>query len=148
MKTIGALTIILLATGCASQRASVRPTSLPKDTRIYFEFAKSTISKSNQQTLETIAKSMKKAPKTALILEGHTDSIGSTRSNEILAETRARRVRVALRDLGVDSNRTFILSKGKRQPAVPGKSAAARKKNRRVEVIYTFSPEEAMRRNP
>lgn len=136
-----AIVIGFAASGCAATRFAVRDEPLPARRRIYFEFGKFGISLGNQEILASIASDLKKSRKAIVILEGHTDAIGSMRYNEILAERRARSVRVALRDLGVDPSKTTIISKGKRDPAVPGSSREANKANRRVEVIYALSRE-------
>ncbi|QQR81239.1 MAG: OmpA family protein [Deltaproteobacteria bacterium] len=71
------------------------------------------------------------------IIEGHTDRIGSTRYNEILAEKRARSVRVYLWSLGGDPARMTMLSKGKRELLIKGNSRKADEENRRVEIVVT-----------
>ncbi|EGM77365.1 outer membrane protein/peptidoglycan-associated (lipo)protein [Rheinheimera sp. A13L] len=68
-------------------------------------------------------------------IEGHTDSIGSSDSNQGLSERRANSVRRYLEAQGIASNRLTARGLGEHAPVSGNDSAASRQQNRRVEVI-------------
>jgi outer membrane protein OmpA-like peptidoglycan-associated protein len=68
-------------------------------------------------------------------IEGHTDSIGSSESNQGLSERRANSVRRYLEAQGIASNRLTARGLGEHAPVSDNDSAASRQQNRRVEVI-------------
>ncbi|MDF3127155.1 OmpA family protein [Rheinheimera sp. 1928-s] len=68
-------------------------------------------------------------------IEGHTDSIGSSDSNQGLSERRANSVRRYLEAQGIASNRLTARGLGEHAPVSDNESAASRQQNRRVEVI-------------
>jgi outer membrane protein OmpA-like peptidoglycan-associated protein len=65
---------------------------------------------------------------------GHTDNIGSQEYNLDLSERRAQTVLDYLTQNGIDPEIVTSKGFGKSQPIVPGNTAAARAKNRRVEI--------------
>lgn len=137
-KIILILPMILLGVGCASQRINTFQTN----ERVHFNFNKSEVRESDKEKLGWIAKILKKDTAATAIIEGHTDRVGSARYNEILAENRARSVRVYLWLLGGDPSRMTMLSKGKREPLIKGTSKNADEENRRVEIIVTSTLKE------
>jgi len=72
-----------------------------------------------------------------VVIEGHTDSIGAMDYNNRLSERRARAVKKALVDLGVENAAKFqIKGYGETKPIAPNSSAEGRAENRRVEFNY------------
>lgn len=69
----------------------------------------------------------------ALIIEGHTDRMGSDEYNYNLGRRRARTVINELTALGIDPARMSALSQGKNKPLLDQETAWARAVNRRVE---------------
>lgn len=70
-----------------------------------------------------------------LLIEGHTDSIGSEDSNAGLSQRRADTVKSYLISQGVAAARVNTYGKGEGSPIASNDSAAGRQLNRRVEVI-------------
>jgi outer membrane protein OmpA-like peptidoglycan-associated protein len=68
-------------------------------------------------------------------IEGHTDSVGDERSNEMLSQRRADSVKAYLQGKGVATNRLMSTGKGEAYPISGNDSAGGRQQNRRVEVI-------------
>lgn len=68
-------------------------------------------------------------------IEGHTDSIGSSDSNQGLSERRANSVRRYLEGQGIASDRLSATGLGENSPVTDNDSASSRQQNRRVEVI-------------
>lgn len=70
-----------------------------------------------------------------VIIEGHTDSVGSEDSNAALSQRRADAVKSYLLGQGVAAARVNTYGKGEGSPIATNDSAAGRQLNRRVEVI-------------
>lgn len=76
-----------------------------------------------------------------VLIEGHTDSIGSASFNQQLSENRADNVAIALENSGVGRTRITARGYGERYPVAPNTyesgvdNPAGRAKNRRVEVV-------------
>ncbi len=67
-------------------------------------------------------------------IEGHTDSVGSTSSNEALALRRADAVKTVLVGRGVQAAQITALGMGEVRPVADNATADGRAKNRRVEL--------------
>ncbi len=75
-----------------------------------------------------------KYPSDQVTIIGHTDDVGGVKRNLELSKERANSVQAALVQSGVPAGRTKTEGLGESEPAVPGKTKAARAKNRRVEL--------------
>lgn len=78
---------------------------------------------------------LNKYPKAKLMLEGHTDDLGSDEYNYQLGLDRANAAKNYLVSKGIDPSRLSVSSKGKTQPVVANSTDANRFYNRRVEFI-------------
>lgn len=136
----------LLASGCAGHRWASLPNSRTARETIHFDFDRASIRSEEKEKLGRVAATLKSDSKPMAILEGHTDRIGGTRYNEILAENRARAVRAYLWTLGVDPSLTTMLSNGKREPIATGNTKRDHQLNRRVEIFMTLTSPENRRR--
>jgi outer membrane protein OmpA-like peptidoglycan-associated protein len=70
-----------------------------------------------------------------VIIEGHTDSLGSEGYNHGLSQRRADTVKSYLIEHGVAAPRLTALGKGGSSPVAGNHTAAGRQRNARVEVI-------------
>lgn len=70
-----------------------------------------------------------------VIIEGHTDSVGSAASNQKLSEARARAAANKLIEMGVDQNKIKAVGKGESELLIKEISESDRTKNRRIVVI-------------
>jgi len=77
----------------------------------------------------------KEYPEAKFEIQGHTDSVGSERTNELLSDRRANAVMDYLVANGIDQDRLTAKGYGEANPIATNKTAAGRKNNRRVEVI-------------
>ena len=75
-----------------------------------------------------------------IILEGHTDDIGSVEVNHRVGILRASQVLYALEMAGIEDVDLKIISRGATNPIASNTSDEGRAINRRVEIIYTDSP--------
>jgi len=72
-----------------------------------------------------------------VVIEGHTDSVGSFAYNMKLSRERALAVKRALIDLGADNAANFkIRACGESKPLAPNTTRDGRRENRRVEFWY------------
>jgi peptidoglycan-associated lipoprotein len=102
---------------------------------IYFEYDSAGLSQQARAILAENVRWMRKNEDKRIILEGHTDERGTPEYNLALGESRARRVKEYLAQLGVDVDRLSILSYGEEKPAAFGATPSDFAKNRRVEFV-------------
>ena len=81
---------------------------------------------------------MKENKEYNLIINGHTDNVGSDESNKILSEKRAAAVKAYLINKGVEASRLKSFGWGEEKPTADNNTAAGRTLNRRVEFIVEF----------
>ncbi len=85
--------------------------------------------------LDDVASRMKQDPRGRLVIIGHADD--SERTPDVIATKRAEAVKTYLTaERGVDASRIFVRSAAATRPVDTGKTESARKRNRRVEVIF------------
>ena len=86
---------------------------------IYFEFDKSDLSDESKGVLDENAAWLKEDDKRTLLIEGHTDEVGTTEYNLGLGDRRARAARDYLMRLGIAEKRVTIITYGEERPASP-----------------------------
>ena len=84
--------------------------------------------------LDSVAKVLLKFDKTAINVDGYTDSTGSFEYNQSLSERRAMSVSNYLSQVGVDRLRISSRGFGERNPIASNDSEGGRAANRRVEI--------------
>ena len=72
--------------------------------------------------------------KTLIVVEGHTDNVGTDENNQTLSERRASTVGQYLMGKGVNGQRVLTAGFGEARPIASNDSEAGRSQNRRVEV--------------
>ena len=72
-----------------------------------------------------------------MVIEGHTDSVGSETYNLDLSQRRADAVRDFLLQNGVNAAQLTTHGYGKASPVASNSTAEGRQRNRRVEVIIS-----------
>ncbi len=95
------------------------------------------ITSNAQLTVENFKKIFSDYPDTDILIEGHTDNVGSESSNMVLSERRANAVSNALRNEGVASSRIKTKWYGESQPIVENSSSENKSLNRRVNIVIT-----------
>ncbi|MDX1497676.1 MAG: OmpA family protein [Salinisphaeraceae bacterium] len=101
-----------------------------------FDFDKAVVRPSSYPKLENLVSNLRKYPSAKLVLEGHTDSVGSNAYNDKLSQRRAWAVRqVLVSHFGVDPARITAFAYGETSPIASNDTAEGRQKNRRVEAI-------------
>jgi|GEM_PF-2291254 len=112
------------------------PAPLPGQVEVYFARERATLGPRSRRRLDRVAARLLGDADLALEVRGHTDGRGDSGYNYRLSERRARRVAGYLRDRGVDGDRLEVVSLGATDPAVPGNTESAWRKNRRVELVW------------
>ena len=74
-------------------------------------------------------------PSKKIVVEGHTDSVGTDADNQRLSQARADSVRAFLISKGVESDRISAVGRGEGVPIADNKTPEGRANNRRVEII-------------
>lgn len=87
--------------------------------------------------VERLGTFMLQYPQRKVLVEGYTDNIGSTSSNQALSTRRANSIRLALIRMGVQSSRIATQGYGESYPVGSNESAEGRQANRRVEIILS-----------
>lgn len=101
---------------------------------VTFATGSAIISASFYPVLDDVAMVLNKYPKTTVVVEGHTDDVGSAQDNQALSDARANAVRGYLVSRQVDARRITTIGMGEYQPLVANDSDANRQVNRRVEL--------------
>lgn len=103
---------------------------------VLFEFGKSTLELNEAGPyLDRVVQLLRDKSKADVLLEGHTDNVGSESYNRTLSERRAEVVRQALLTRGVPEARVKAAGLGMSQPLAPNDTETGRRLNRRVEII-------------
>ena len=102
---------------------------------IYFDFDRDVIKNAEAEKIQQVANYMLSEPALALIIEGHTDDVGTNEYNRALGERRAIAVLNALASQGVAADRMCTVSMGEDIPAAGGTDSQARALNRRGMMI-------------
>lgn len=85
--------------------------------------------------LDILAEFMENKQNINILVEGHTDNIGSHLLNDKLSENRANSVRNYLIQKGISPKRIEIKGLGKRRPLATNETEFGRRLNRRVEIV-------------
>ncbi len=103
---------------------------------VYFEFGKATLRTESYPALMEAAQIMKDNPDIQVEIQGHTDSIGSERANQLLSEKRAYAVMNFLVQYGgIDPKRLTARGYGESRPIASNDTEEGRQLNRRVEFV-------------
>jgi outer membrane protein OmpA-like peptidoglycan-associated protein len=106
---------------------------------IEFDTDKAELRPANRETLARIAGILITAEDFGIQVYGHTDDVGNAAYNETLSERRARSVREYLVAAGVKPAQITATGMGESKPLAQGTSAAARQRNRRVEIALVHT---------
>ncbi len=103
---------------------------------IYFEFDKARIQPESKPTLDRAIKILDDNPSIDVMIEGHTDWIGSESYNQQLSQRRADAVKAYLvREGGIDAGRITTIGKGENDPIASNETDEGRSLNRRIEFV-------------
>ena len=122
----------------ASTRSETRGLIVTLTNNVLFDTGKTTLKPGAKRTLTRIAEQLSGDNSgTKIVVEGHTDSVGSTESNQALSVRRATAVRDYLVSQGLSEDRVTAAGRGEEAPIATNNTAAGRQQNRRVELVIT-----------
>ncbi len=101
--------------------------------KVFFDTGKAVIKSVSFQLLNEVAGVLKANPSMEIVVEGHTDSVGSDAMNMRLSQKRSESVRTYLIAQGVDASHLKAMGFGETQPIDTNETADGRERNRRVE---------------
>ena len=102
---------------------------------ILFDVDSAVVRSDGRTALEEVGAILEEYDKTAVVVQGHTDSTGSDEHNQALSERRAESVARELRQRGVSDERIATLGMGEGYPVASNASENGRQLNRRVEIL-------------
>ena len=103
---------------------------------VLFDTGMATLKPGAYSVVDRLAMVLKEDPQRKVMIEGHTDSVGSDEYNQSLSERRAASVQSALFERGVDASQISTVGKGESTPVASNDTAAGRQQNRRVELVF------------
>ena len=151
LRSVGLVCLVVLlgvglgGCGCLEQAvkgeaAPPAPTSLETSgsvtLNIEFDTGKSDIKPMYNDEIKQVADFMRAHPEAKVMIQGHTDNVGSEASNVALSQARAKSVKEYLVDkFGIAGNRLQAVGYGPNKPIASNATAEGRQKNRRVEAV-------------
>ncbi len=119
--------------GCPVIREEVQRTLDYAAQAVEFETGKATLKETSYVILAEIAAILKEYRDYNLLIGGHTDNVGSDRTNQVLSEKRAAACREFLLATGIKADRISSQGFGESRPKADNSTATGRQENRRVE---------------
>ena len=110
---------------------------------VNFDFDKSNLNDLGRGRVRQIAQLLASVPSLKVVVEGHTDFVGSDEYNQGLGERRAQAVISELVELGIDPNRLSPISYGEGKPIFTEEEDWARAVNRRAQFSVGAAEEMA-----
>lgn len=104
---------------------------------IHFEYKSAELGPGSDLILEQLIGLLRQHPEVKLVIEAHTDDIGSRSYNIDLSQQRAQSVQNYLESHGISADRLVPVGHGKNQPIASNKTEDGRSQNRRVEFRMT-----------
>jgi len=105
---------------------------------IRFDFNKADIKPEFDADLDEVVTVMKNNPLLNILIEGHTDSIGTEQYNQSLSERRAGSVKEYFVMKGIASQRMTAMGFGESRPIASNETEEGRAKNRRVQITPVY----------
>lgn len=105
------------------------------DSAVLFDTGKYELKESATSELERLLEAIGEIPEGTIIVEGHTDNVGSPQSNLKLSENRAQQVAAYLKENLSASYKYAIKGLGESQPVAPNDTDENKQRNRRVEIL-------------
>lgn len=125
----------------ASIKQDTRGTIITLSGQVLFATGKSDLLPVARRRLTEVAEALKTQDvKKKIIVEGHTDAVGSDDANLRLSQQRAESVRNYLIGQGISAERVQAIGKGEKEPIADDTTPEGRANNRRVEIIIPDQP--------
>jgi len=106
--------------------------------RVLFDTNKDVIKKNSFKDVDNLVSVMKQYPDLNVVIEGHTDNVGSAAYNKKLSQKRADAVKKYMVKKGIDAKRITAEGFGLEKPIADNATKAGKAKNRRVEAAVDY----------
>lgn len=103
---------------------------------VLFATDEATLKPGAYSTIDRLANLLKESADRKILIEGHTDSVGTAEYNQQLSEQRAAAVQAALLERGVAATQIRTVGRGESTPIASNNNPGGRQQNRRVEVVF------------
>lgn len=120
--------------GCPDEPTDLINFISSEKNRFLFSASSSDLSAENIETLNSLKQLLDKYPKTAIKVEGHASSDGSSAYNQKLSEQRAEALKAHLVSAGISSDRIETVGYGETKPIDDNNTVNGRKNNRRAKI--------------
>ncbi|MBI2730881.1 MAG: OmpA family protein [Sphingobacteriales bacterium] len=124
--------------GCPEVKQELKKKIDEAARKVFFDFGSSKIKKESFKVLEEVAKLLQENGELRLIIEGHTDNVGTAERNKIRSQERADTIKNFLLSKGVTGNRLTATGYGFDKPVADNTTASGRAQNRRVEMKLSY----------
>jgi len=101
---------------------------------VLFATGKADLSPEAMRRVDKLVEFLQKYTNRNVLIEGHTDSVGSDEYNLTLSQKRADSVKETLTGKGIEEKRITTVGYGKKYPVASNDTTAGKQQNRRVEV--------------
>jgi len=105
---------------------------------VEFDFNKAIIKQGYDKDIDDLVQVMKDNPDLKVVIEGHTDNVGTAEFNKELSQKRADAVKQYMVEKGIDANRITAKGFGFDRPIASNDTEEGRQKNRRVEAAVDY----------
>jgi flagellar motor protein MotB len=105
-----------------------------KPVSIQYKTAATTPQLTSNKWVQNLKNSIEKNPLSIILIEGHTDNVGSEQSNKTLSKLRAQKIYTLLINEGISEKNIKYKYFGSSRPKANNLTAKNRKLNRRVEI--------------
>ena len=104
------------------------------DSGLLFDTGKYDLKNATRENLTALSETLVKYEDTDILIEGHTDAVGTDENNQVLSENRANSVAGYLLGHGVTNERLIVKGYGESQPVADNETTEGKAANRRVEI--------------
>jgi peptidoglycan-associated lipoprotein len=108
---------------------------LPGLADVRFRSGQVGVVKADHKVLDSLVRWLKENPGTVVMIEGHTDDLGTPQANLVVGEKRAASVMRYLVSRGLEPSRVSATSVGSERPVCTEKTDTCRAKNRRARFL-------------
>lgn len=124
--------------GCPEIKIELKKKIEEAARKVFFDFASSKIKKESYKILDQIARLLNENGELRLIIEGHTDNIGTADRNKIRSQQRADAIKNYLISKNVAESRLTSAGYGFDHPVADNSTEKGRAQNRRVEMKLNY----------
>ncbi|PVW16217.1 OmpA family protein [Marixanthomonas spongiae] len=94
--------------------------------------------KDTKELIQVVEK-IKSLENYSIVIEGHTDNVGTTESNQLLSEKRAGAIKSFFLDHGIEEQAITARAYGELQPIANNNTEEGKAQNRRVEIVVLLN---------